>query len=253
MQSQYEAAVAAIDSGDAESLRRLLNEDPDLESARGESNTPLLIQLIDWPSHRPRAAESARVLLEAGVEVRRDDENGTALGGAVCTEEVDVIEVLLDFGADIHAPCGWEPGTVLDLVDRLGEDLEKADDGNVVGISQLFSQAAGRPVPQKSRVGGTVPLLFVADVKKALKYYSDVLGFRTNFLIESESECEGTYASVQRGGAEFHVTGCQCEDRRHIGNLYVRVDADPVDQLFEELSAAGVTIRNEPTNEPCGL
>jgi len=69
MASQYDAAVAAIDSGDVETLRRLLGEEPELVNARGESNTPLLVQVIDWPGHRPRAAESARALLEAGADV----------------------------------------------------------------------------------------------------------------------------------------------------------------------------------------
>ena len=111
MHDQFQAAVDLVDSGDVAALRNLLDAHPDLATARDEGNAPLLIRLIDWPGHRPNAADTARVLLEAGAEVdaRRDDENGTALGGALCTGEADVIKVLLDFGADIHAPCGWQP------------------------------------------------------------------------------------------------------------------------------------------------
>ena len=253
MQTEYEAAAAAIDVGDVESLKRLLGTHADLANARGESNTPLLIHLIDWPGHRPHADQSARALLEAGadVDVRRNSENGTALSGALCTEEIDVIEVLIEFGADIHAPCGWQPGTVLELAEKICENLVRAKNPKVVAISRLFSQAAGRPVPQRTRMGGSVPLLLVSDVNAALKYYSEILGFHTNFVFDSD--CDDLYASIQRGGAEFHLTGCQCVDRRHVGNLYVRVDVDSSDDLCAEFSAVGVKIRHEPKNEPWGM
>jgi ankyrin repeat protein len=91
--SDFGVAVTFLDSDDIDGLQYLLKAQPDLASARDDDNSTLLIRLIDWPGHRPRASETARVLLNAGAEIdaRRNDENGTPLCGALCTEVADVI------------------------------------------------------------------------------------------------------------------------------------------------------------------
>lgn len=124
-QSLYAAAATAIDAGDLDTLRALLTSHPGLAMARDNGNGTLLIHLIDWPGHRPNGAASARLLLEAGAEVdaRCADDQGTPLSGTACTNEIDIMDVLLTFGADVHASCGFNPGSVLDFIKRLTENI----------------------------------------------------------------------------------------------------------------------------------
>lgn len=148
-QTPFQSALACLNSGDVDELQRLLQQHPGLADERDETHATLLIRLIDWPGHRPRAAESAKSLLEAGADVdaRRNAENGTPLSGALCTEEVDVIRILLEHGADIHAPCGWQPGTVLDLARGICENQDRVDDENTAEIAEIFTNATGRRIP----------------------------------------------------------------------------------------------------------
>lgn len=249
----FDAAVELLDAGEVKNLQLLLARESDLATARDYGNATLLIRLIDWPGHRPLAADSARLLLEAGAEVdaRRDERNGTALAGALCTEEVDLLRVLIEFGADIQAPCGWQDGNVLELADRICQNLERAGEPVVKTIAALFGDAAGRPIPSRVPLGGTTPLLFVDDVPEGIRYYGDNLGFHLNWEY-NESKCEDQYASISRGGAEFHITNCLCDDRRHIGRLQVRIAAEPIDPLFLEIRDR-VQVREEPVNRSYGL
>lgn len=249
----YNTAVDHLDSGDVEALRTLLTEHPDLANARGEENAPLIIRLIDFPGHRPNAAESARALLDAGAEVdaRRDNENGTALGGALSTSEVDVIRVLLEGGADIHAPCGWRDGTVLDFADKICEDETRLGDSPVNEVARIFSEASGRPVPKTAPIGRPTPLLFVKDVDEGMTYYREKMGFSVDWSFESD--CDDRYAGISRGGTEFHMTVCLCDDRGHVGKLDTRISCDDIDRLYEELKSKGVTIRDEIGDRPWGF
>lgn len=252
--SALDAALALLNYGDVEGLEELLIAQPELALARDDGNATLLIRLIDWPGHRPWASETARVLLKAGAEVdaRRDAENGTPLSGALCTEETDVIRVLLEHGADVHAPCGWQPGSVLDLADEFCQRLDRVNDEKFREVAEMFSKAGGRTLPSRTPMGGSTPMLFVKNVDAGVEFYTNQLGFRVNWSMDSESEC-GKYVSVQRGETEFHMTGCACPDGRHIGNLYIRVEVGAVDPLYEELLAAKVKMRVEPTNQPWGF
>jgi catechol 2,3-dioxygenase-like lactoylglutathione lyase family enzyme len=246
--SSFEAAAALLDLGDLEALHKLLKQQPDLARARDDGNATLLIRLIDWPGHRPNAAESARVLLSAGAEVdaRRNEENGTALGGVVCTEEIDVIRTLLEFGAEVHGSCGWQPGSVLEYVDLLCEDLDRSEDQKRSAISKLFGDAAGRSVPKRTMMGKSVPILYISDFEAAMTHYTTKLGFRVAWTDDEEG---ANYASVIRGGAEFHITVGAGADQRGVGKLHARVPVGSVDPLFEEYKSAGVKIRHEPKTE----
>ena len=248
----FEKAVELVEAGEVDALRDLFQRMPDLAQARDDGEASLLIRLIDWPGHRPRAAESARVLLESGVDVeaRRNETNGTALAGALCTEEIDVVSVLLEFGADIHAPLGWMPGTNLDLADRICQNLDRQGDEAIIKLSRLFSDAAGRTIPSRVPLGRTTPLVFVEDADKGIDFYKEKLGFHLDW---SYDYADGKYACVSRGSAEFHVTVCSCDGQRHTGKLWVRVACGPVDPLFDEFSSKGVTILEEPKNRPYGM
>ncbi len=109
------ALVRAIQSGDPESLRRQLREAPDLAAARivddrGVSRT-LLHVVADWPGHFPHGPSIVATLIAAGADanaaVLHREPTGspeTALHWAASTDDVDVLDALLDGGADLEAP-----------------------------------------------------------------------------------------------------------------------------------------------------
>ncbi|GGK92461.1 hypothetical protein Ppa06_59220 [Planomonospora parontospora subsp. parontospora] len=110
------AAVAAIQGGDVGALRRLLHEHPGLARTRigdpeGVSRT-LLHVVTDWPGHRPNGPRTVEALVAAGAEVDgrfAGPHAETALHWAASTDDVPVLDALLEAGADIEAP-----GSVVD-------------------------------------------------------------------------------------------------------------------------------------------
>lgn len=110
-------AVAVIDAirvGDTEALRRHLREDPRLARARitstrcdGDASRAMLHVVADWPGHFPDGAASVRILVEAGAHVDARFEGRhqeTALHWAASSNDVSVLDALIDAGADIEAP-----------------------------------------------------------------------------------------------------------------------------------------------------
>jgi hypothetical protein len=113
------ATVEAIRIGDVDGLRRLLAESPLLAQARivGHANgspcemsRTLLHVATDWPGHFPRVKESVAVLLAAGADVNARFAGGphteTPLHWAASCDDVEVLDLLLDRGADIEASGG---------------------------------------------------------------------------------------------------------------------------------------------------
>jgi ankyrin repeat protein len=107
------AAVSAVRAGDVDALRRLLDENPWLATARlgdddacGMSRT-LLHVATDWPGHFPRVAETIAALVAAGADVNarfRGPHDETPLHWAASSDDVAALDALLDAGADIEAP-----------------------------------------------------------------------------------------------------------------------------------------------------
>jgi ankyrin repeat protein len=109
------AIVAAIQNGDVGTLQRHLGDSADLAAARivdrqGVSRT-LLHVAADWPGHVPDGAAIVATLIAAGADVnagvRHPGPKGspeTALHWAASSDDVDVLDALLDGGADIEAP-----------------------------------------------------------------------------------------------------------------------------------------------------
>jgi hypothetical protein len=109
------ALVEAIQSGDIPALRRLLAERPGLAAARlgdddpGGMSRALLHVATDWPGHFPNGAATVAVLVEAGADVNarfRGPHAETPLHWAASSNDVEVLDALLDAGADIEAPGG---------------------------------------------------------------------------------------------------------------------------------------------------
>ncbi len=108
------AATEAIQSGDQETLRELLNEHPELATARiaspdacaSDVSRTLLHVATDWPGHFPGGAQTVAALVAAGADVNAPctgRHTETPLHWAASCDDVAVLDALLDFGADIEA------------------------------------------------------------------------------------------------------------------------------------------------------
>ena len=111
-----EDPLAVAQGGDLDRLGRLLAEHPGLATARlgdgrpGGMTRTLLHVATDWPGHFPDGPATVALLVEAGADVNarfgggRHDE--TPLHWAASSDDVEVLEALLDLGADIEADGG---------------------------------------------------------------------------------------------------------------------------------------------------
>ncbi len=107
------AVVNSIRSGNVPALDRLLAEHPGLATARltsadscGISRT-LLHVATDCPGHFPNGAATVGALIRAGADVNArcsGEHNETPLHWAASSNDVEVLDALLDAGADIEAP-----------------------------------------------------------------------------------------------------------------------------------------------------
>ncbi|HEY7068961.1 MAG TPA: hypothetical protein VH479_02555 [Acidimicrobiales bacterium] len=109
-------AKAAIESGDVAALTALLADHPELATARvahtdpncGDTRT-LLHVATDWPGHFPEGPATVATLVAAGADVNAHMESTrpvhreTPLHWAASTDDVAVLDALLDAGADIEA------------------------------------------------------------------------------------------------------------------------------------------------------
>jgi hypothetical protein len=109
------AVVEAIHNGDLVTLKRLLHENPALASVRlGDDDTEgmsraLLHVATDWPGHFRNGAETVALLAEAGADVNarfRGPHAETPLHWAASSNDVQVLDELLDAGAEIDAEGG---------------------------------------------------------------------------------------------------------------------------------------------------
>jgi uncharacterized protein len=100
------AVLKAIHGGDVDALNRLLGENPFLGTARINSRT-LLHVATDWPGHFPNGAATVVALIAAGADVNArfiGRHTETPLHWAASTDDVEVLDALLDHGADMEAP-----------------------------------------------------------------------------------------------------------------------------------------------------
>jgi uncharacterized protein len=99
--------MRALKQGDAERLSRLLDADPGLATCWINSCTPLH-HFADAPGHRPNAADMVNVLVAAGADLnahaRGSWHHETPLHWAASNDDVELIDALLDAGADIEHP-----------------------------------------------------------------------------------------------------------------------------------------------------
>ncbi len=94
-----------------------------------------------------------------------------------------------------------------------------------------------------------VPVIATADVRAAIDYYVDVLGFSEYFTFGNPLE----YAGVRRGGAQIYIT----RDER-LASALKAAGAHPevflwvseVDRVFEEHQARGAKVVEAISNRP---
>lgn len=106
------AVVAAIQQGDVDRLQQLLRDDSALATARIVDargvRRSLLHIAADWPGHFPNGAASVAALIAAGADpnahVEAVNAQETPLHWAASSDDVDVLDALLDGGADIEVP-----------------------------------------------------------------------------------------------------------------------------------------------------
>ena len=107
------AVTTAIRTGDVDAMRQLLAAHPELATVRLGDDDPdgmsrtLLHVVTDWPGHFPNGAATVTVLVAAGADVNarfRGPHEETPLHWAASSDDVAVLDALLDAGADINAP-----------------------------------------------------------------------------------------------------------------------------------------------------
>jgi hypothetical protein len=103
------ALIEAVQAGDVDRLAQLLAQHPEVATERhgdAEMSRTALHVVADWPGHWPRGAESVALLAAAGAPVDgrfAGPHRQTPLHWAASSDDVDVLDALLDAGADIEA------------------------------------------------------------------------------------------------------------------------------------------------------
>ena len=87
------------------------------------------------------------------------------------------------------------------------------------------------------------PVLRVEDMRAALHFYVDILGFQN---AEWSSD---DFAGISRGGGSLYL--CHADQGR--GGAWVWIGVDDVRPIYEDLKARGLPILLPPTNFPWAL
>jgi uncharacterized protein len=166
------ALVAAIHSGDIETVQRIVAESPEL--ARGplggpfKSRTALHI-VADWPGYFPNGPQIVPLLIAAGADPNYRDpapRSETPLHWAASSDDVDVAAALIDGGADIEVPDG-SIGTPLDnaigygcwhvarLLVARGARVDKLWHAGALGVLDRLEEllATANPTPEEVSQG----------------------------------------------------------------------------------------------------
>ena len=155
------AVMSAIHSGDLAALERLLIENPHLPTSTINDRS-LLHVVADWPGHFPNGAAAVKALIAAGCDPNARVTGKfpeTPLHWAASCDDVDVLDALLDGGADIEATgASIAGGTPLDdavgygqwqvarrLVER-GARVEKLWHAAALGIMPVIEEHFARAV-----------------------------------------------------------------------------------------------------------
>jgi|SRR5215475_5561164 len=93
----------------------------------------------------------------------------------------------------------------------------------------------------RTRVEGADPILSVANMAAAVRYYVDVLGF------ENAPWGDEAFTSVSRDRAGIYLCAGEYQGRP---GAWVWVGVEDAMMLYEELKASGARLRHAPRNYP---
>src|SRR2546428_8521327 len=104
MDAKFHSAVAAVRSGDLDTFKARVSQDPTLATSRSSTSHPTLLQCVALDGKdKPNNVEMARVLIEAGAELNEP------LVASASVNNHAVGKLLLDHGAAIDGTGGWSP------------------------------------------------------------------------------------------------------------------------------------------------
>jgi ankyrin repeat protein len=104
----FHPAMKAIEAGDLDELTRLVRQNPALATLRSRRSHPSLLQcLVLSGNELPHKIEMMKLLLDNGADLHGPSHG--PLVAAVCVDNVEAAEYLLDRGAKIDGVTGWAP------------------------------------------------------------------------------------------------------------------------------------------------
>ena len=95
---------------------------------------------------------------------------------------------------------------------------------------------------------GAAPVFVVRDVRRAVEYYRDALGFRVEFTDGDPV----SYAGVERDEVLIHLQAAS-ETKRAPGQSSIYVFVSDVDNLYDELKGRGARTLKAPQDYAYGM
>ena len=92
-----------------------------------------------------------------------------------------------------------------------------------------------------------VPVLVVPDLRAAIDFYTSKLGFN----LEWEYGDPPGYAAVKFGNADIHLA--ENPEVTNTGAVWLHLQVDDVDGVYEALRENGVTVEGPPQDRPWGM
>jgi uncharacterized protein len=162
--------ATAVKRGDVNRVRELLADDAALATAAINSGRPLHL-FADAPGHRPNAAAMVTALVGAGADLDAHAigtwHHETALHWAASNDDVELIDALLDAGADIEHPgssidggppsqsaLGYTQWAALRRLYERGASMNLARAAALGLLPLVTSFAAAVPPPEPDDVSG---------------------------------------------------------------------------------------------------
>lgn len=185
-------------------------------------------------------ADLVRRLVEADPQqlsrrMSRFEQERTPLHFAVLKNRTEMVELLLELGADPGAEDG-----------RGYTPLNTATARTDAAIAEHLIAAGADPMEaSRNRFEAAVPILNVKDVPRSLAYYVEKLGFRKDW----DWGTPPSFACVQRDEVRIFL----CQQAQGAPGTWISIFVQDVDALHEDYKRRGVLIRQAPTNLPWGL
>lgn len=194
---------SAVVMGDGDAVRHLVEQDP----------TALTRPMSQFENHR------------------------TALHLAVMKRQYEIVELLLELGADPHA-TDKNQQTPLHLA------LVK-DDPASLAIFERHGVELDQFTDENTPLNGVTPILSVRNVEASLGYYVDKLGFTKQWVWGDPVE----FASVKRGEVTLFLTTAPGQGQP---GMWLQLWVDDVDAMYVEYQKRGAIIKQAPHNFPWG-